>query len=196
LERLEFVPMASAAATAAAPPPPLAAPAPSAGVGTAVPAGLRLPKELRHKGKAAQEATASVAAKREALKAALDQVDRLCLLAARAEECAVWVGPGCRRVVVVLPHAHVTPDQAISCLRFRHDMRGKEKGVTISVVQLPCCGFVFHDTCLGARPDSEKLDGRVCTGARTVRVWRDVAPRFNFQASEAGRGAATAAKFR
>ena len=64
--------------------------------------------------------------------------------------------------------------------------------MTISVVQLPCCGFVFHSTALGRRPDVETLDGRVCAAARTVRVWRDVAHGFNFGASAEGLGADTA----
>jgi hypothetical protein len=88
---------------------------------------------------------------------------------------------------------------------------------TISIVQLPCCNFVHdattdhttspgppprtlpalspvvasqvhHATALGAPPDADYLDARIATCARAVRVWRDVSPGFDFDASRRRRG--------
>ena len=151
---------------------------------------LPVPKELRHSNLLCQETTDSARSQRARLKDGLKAIDRLRVLACRAEEAAVWVGSDVARIVIMLPHAHVTPDEALGCLRF--DSSSSDSPPIISIVQLPCCAYVWHDHALGAPPDSEMLDGRVCASARTVRVWRDVAPRFNFGASALGLGARTA----
>ena len=92
----------------------------------------------------------------------------------------------------MLPHAHVTPDEALGCLRFGGERERGAAVPAIAVVQLPCCGYVWHGTALGQPPDVERLDGRICAAARTVRVWRDVSAHFNFGASARGLGARTA----
>ena len=134
-------------------------------------------------------------------------------------------------VVIILPHAHVMPDEAVGMLRFLSAAApapaadaasanaanakpasadtsadattasasastataddtssapdaaavaaaaataaaaaAARRPVTISVVQLPCCGYVWHDTVLGEPADFSGLDGRICTAARTVRA--------------------------
>ncbi|EOD20631.1 hypothetical protein EMIHUDRAFT_241994 [Emiliania huxleyi CCMP1516] len=91
-----------------------------------------------------------------------------------------------------LPHAHVTPDEALGCLRFGYERERGAAVPAIAVVQLPCCGYVWHGTALGQPPDVERLDGRICAATRTVREWRDVSAHFNFGASARGLGARTA----
>lgn len=163
---------------------------------------LPIPKELRHQNLMAQEGAEAARSQRARQRDGLASIARLRMLAARAEEAAVWVAPGISRVVVVLPHAHVTPDEALGCIRLEpRDSSEQQRGSrasrpppAIAVIQLPCCAYVWHDHALGAPPDVETLDGRICASARTVRVWRDVAPRFNFGASALGLGARTARK--
>ena len=76
------------------------------------------------------------------------------------------------KVLVFLPHCHATPDETLACLRFpaaaanaanadaaaaaaaaaeSADAAGAmpHAAASISVVQLPCCGYVWHDTLLG-----------------------------------------------
>lgn len=97
------------------------------------------------------------------------------------------------RIVLILPHAHVTPDAALSCVRFTraaveaHERAGQAPAV--SVVQLPCCSFVWHDSCCGQPADVDYLDVRICASARAVRVWRDVGAFFDFASSSRGFGA-------
>ena len=107
-------------------------------------------------------------------------------------------------VVVVLPHAHVTPDDALAALCFDLLPSGPPcvggegssataaaaatSSPTLSVVQLPCCGYVHHDRALGHSPAVDFLDARIATSARAVRVWPDVSPSFDFGASARRRG--------
>ena len=106
-------------------------------------------------------------------------------------------------VVIMLPHAHVTPDIALACLCFDAPPPGnRDEGCadqtegphaqppqpTISIVALPCCAYVYHNTALDQPPDVDFLDARIATSARAVRVWRDVSPRFDFRASARRRG--------
>jgi len=118
------------------------------------------------------------------------------------------------KVLVFLPHCHATPDETLACLRFpaaaadadAADAAGatgnadadadaadagaaiSRAAASISVVQLPCCGYVWHDTLLGQPADVDFLDARVCTTARSVRVWRNAAAAFDFRASARGPG--------
>ena len=111
---------------------------------------------------------------------------------AKVESGAAFPLSPAGHVIIILPHAHVTPDEALRCLRFdgaslaAQAARGRTPAV--SMVQLPCCAFVWHDTALGLRADFEQLDARIATPARSVRVWRDVASRFCFEGSQRGRG--------
>lgn len=134
----------------------------------------RLPKELRSFERLEQ--TAAARAKRARLRAAVRGIDRLELRACRIQDAAVDVTAG--HVVVVLPHAHVSPDEALACLRFDTARTTTTAAPTISVVQLPCCAFVWHATALGLSPHAEFLDPRIASAARLVRAWPDVSPRF------------------
>ena len=93
---------------------------------------------------------------------------------------------------MVLPHAHVTPDDALGCLRFSRESVKCQQAAghtpSITVVQLPCCGYIWHDLCCGVPPNADALDVRICATARAVRVWHDVSSHFDFTASEFGRG--------
>ena len=93
------------------------------------------------------------------------------------------------KVVVILPHAHVTPDEALTCLRFEGSF-GTHPVALISLIQIPCCAYVYHNTCLGLQPNVEFLDPRICAIARCVRVWRDVSSQFDFAASARRAGVA------
>ena len=123
--------------------------------------------------------------------------------------------PSRGKVLVFLPHCHATPDETLACLRFPAAAAAAaattaaataaaaaaaaaaadadadanaDAAVSISVVQLPCCGYVWHDTLLGQPADVDFLDARVCTTARSVRVWRNAAAAFDFRASARGPG--------
>jgi hypothetical protein len=198
----------------------------SGGVATTINA---LPKELRHPNIRKQEQEAKVLAKRTQMKADIASLARLTLLSAKIQETAVCLtgmgvggagGGGVEvlrphqgmavavrlplsaagHVVIVLPHAHVTPDEALGCLRFASpelpstgqppvgEAATAAPTPTISVVQLPCCGYVWHETVMNQPPDMCKLDARIATAARTVRVWKNVAPQFDFRGSARGRG--------
>ena len=103
-----------------------------------------------------------------------------------ADAATCHVAPPMEHVLILLPHAHVTPDTALACLCF--DGLGSSPNVTISMVALPCCGYVHHGTALEQPPDADFLDARIAASARAVRVWRDVGPRFDFRGSARRRG--------
>ena len=172
-----------------------------------------LPKELRHARLAAQQGSARQLARRARLRDELAQVRRLSMCAARVQDVAVHLGappPPARRddrpasvvlplapggkVLIFLPHCHATPDETLACLRFfptadaESTAAAWRAAASISVVQLPCCGYVWHDTLLGQPADVDFLDARVCTTARSVRVWRNAAAAFDFRASACGPG--------
>jgi hypothetical protein len=69
-------------------------------------------------------------------------------------------------LVVVLPHAHVSPDEALACLRFDTARTTTATTPTISVMQLSCCAFVWHATALGLPPHVGFLDPRITSAAR------------------------------
>ena len=109
----------------------------------------------------------------------------------RLNEVVVPVVPR-SRLVVLLPHAHVTPDAALGCIRYTRAAAAAQQASgcapAITVVQLPCCNFVWHDLCCGLLPEVDFLDARICAVARAVRVWRDVGPAFDVEASVRGHG--------
>ena len=109
----------------------------------------------------------------------------------RLNEVVVPVVPR-SRLVVLLPHAHVTPDAALGCIRYTRAAAAAQQASgcapAITVVQLPCCNFVWHDLCCGLSPEVDFLDARICAVARAVRVWRDVGPAFDVEASVRGHG--------
>ena len=172
-----------------------------------------LPRELRHPNLQKQETSAKASSARAQLRQAVTGIQRLTVCPCRVQDAIVrfstedaasgdsamavanepnlTLSPS-GHVVIVLPHAHVTPDDALRCLRFdaasvaRHVAEGRTP--TISIVQLPCCGFVWHDLALGAPAELDYLDARIATSARSVRVWSDVAPRFDFGESHRGHG--------
>jgi hypothetical protein len=170
-----------------------------------------LPRELRHSNLQKQQQSERALRRREKMRADVATLQRLHLRACKAQEAVVSLVLGASRgvatapvpaqdverstvclplgeagrVVLVLPHAHVTPDEALACLRFEGALGPRPP--TISVVQLPCCGFVWHDSVCGLPPDHDALDARICASARAVRVWRDVSPRFDFGAAARGR---------
>ena len=92
----------------------------------------------------------------------------------------------------MLPHAHATPDRALKCVRFDASCISAQEASgrtpSISLVQLPCCSYIWHDSALGTQPDDEYLDSRIAASARSVRVWADVSSRFDFLASSRTHG--------
>ena len=172
-----------------------------------------LPKELRHPRLKTQEQTDRAKSKRAKMREGLGTLERLTIMPLKVQDSTVCLSSGSStdppdgaaaygscspslsphgHVIIVLPHAHVTPDDALRCLRFdegalaAHTMSGRRP--LISVVQLPCCGYVFHDLAINGAPDFDFMDARIATSARCVRVWRDVASRFDFSSSMHGRG--------
>ena len=101
-------------------------------------------------------------------------VSRLELHAARIQDVRVDVDPAHEHVVVVLPHAHVIPNQALASLAFRAGGAGGRRRCTLSVIQMPCCNFEWHDRVCGLAPDAEYCDVAVASRRRRMRVWRDV----------------------
>lgn len=125
-------------------------------------------------------------AERERQREQLLRVERLELLALPVERAVIDVKRCDRHVVILLPHAHVVPDLSLGALRFDMDpgLETTSSAQTdgplpsISVVQLPCCSYVKHDTVCSSPPDVTYLDERICCakhGKREVRVWKDVA---------------------
>lgn len=174
-----------------------------------------LPKELRCPKLEEQEKTNRAVVKRAKMRDALATLDRLSILPLKAQEVSVRLtaaqgsahsqedqSAACEppafplspfgRVILLLPHAHVTPDDALRCLRFDKTAQAayaaSGRSPIISVIQLPCCGYVFHDLAINGAPDLDFMEPRIATSARCVRVWRDVASRFDFSASLHGRG--------
>ena len=105
------------------------------GGGGGAPKPLPVPKELRHANLLSQEASDAARAQRARLRTELRSIARLRLLSCRAEEAAVWVAARVTSVVVMLPHAHVTPDEALGCLRFGGE---RERGSAASPLGTRC----------------------------------------------------------
>jgi len=105
------------------------------------------------------------------------RVERLELLRLPIEQAIIEVPSGISHVVVILPHAHVVPDASLGALRFDE---AAETGrlPSLSVIQIPCCSYVKHDTVCNQPPNVEYIDENICGkthgGARAVRVWTDV----------------------
>lgn len=107
-------------------------------------------------------------------------VQRLEMLATTLEQAAIAVNAERdRHVVLLLPHAHVSPDAVLGSLRLSRAAVAAGRIPDIAVVQLPCCSYAKHKTVCGLPPDTEYVDVAICGSkhgsARAVRVWRDVA---------------------
>merc|ERR1712187_146743 len=77
-------------------------------------------------------------------------IERLHLVALPIEEFALDVDPELDlHIVFVLPHAHVVPDMALGSLRLDGAAAAAGKLPSISVVQMPCCSYIKHDTVCG-----------------------------------------------
>lgn len=76
---------------------------------------------------------------------------------------------GRKHVVIILPHAHVTPNMAMASLNIT-----SKESTTISVIQMPCCDYEYHDRVCGLDPDEQYTDYCIGSTRRVVRVWRDV----------------------
>lgn len=81
------------------------------------------------------------------------------------------------KVLIMLPHAHVCPNDALACLRVPATaLQDPGQMPQISCVQLPCCEYEYHDRVAAQDPDAEYADPAIGSSRRTVRVWRDVGP--------------------
>lgn len=108
----------------------------------------------------------------------LREVQRLEMLALPIENALITIRPDVKSVVLILPHAHVVPDLALGAFRLESEASSSGNLPSISVVQIPCCKYVKHNTVCGAMPDVEYVDTSICGhthGKRTIRVWADVA---------------------
>ena len=130
-----------------------------------------LPKELRNDRDLVD--TAESAPARRRLAEALQHVERLEMRPCKVQDTEVEVASWCTHVLLLLPHAHVTPDAALRCVRYSPEAAAAVAASTaaaklapatttpeaptvdepiaasrprISMVQLPCCGYVWHDT--------------------------------------------------
>jgi len=142
-----------------------------------------LQKGDRHPKTQSQEQGSKQQQQRRQMKAQVQGINRLMVMPAKVQEASVPVSAGWR-VVVILPHAHVSPDDAIACLDFEDP-----SPVSLSVLQLPCCGFLWHKTALGEGPDSELMDSRIATACRVVRVWKDLSPFYTKEVATKGASA-------
>lgn len=80
-------------------------------------------------------------------------------------------------MLLLLPHAHVCPNEALGCLRLpAAALEDGGRVPQIAVVQLPCCDYEYHDRVATQDPDAEYADPAIGSGRRNVRVWRDVGP--------------------
>ena len=131
------------------------------------PSQASLPREQRHK--SMQKQLLQARQQRREQREALRQVKRLELHACGIEQVLVSL-PAHKHLVLILPHAHVIPDVALSSTLISPG----QPLPTISVVQLPCCKFIKHDRVCGLTPDLEYTDMSIATSRRLVRVWQDI----------------------
>lgn len=103
-------------------------------------------------------------------------VERVWLAAARVADVTIDIESNDSHVVVLLPHCHVVPDDALRSVRLCARLAGSPRP-TITVVQMPCCQYVWHDRCAGELADETYADAGVAAAARTIRIWRDVGAR-------------------
>jgi hypothetical protein len=100
-------------------------------------------------------------------------IRRVWIAAAKIQDIAINITDDIEHVVVMLPHCHVVPDEALRSLTFQ-GLNATDKTTTgcpssadlaattaalsladirVVVVQMPCCRYVWHDTVAGAPPD-------------------------------------------
>ena len=98
-------------------------------------------------------------------------IDRLWVASAKIQD--LEISTDTEHVVVMLPHCHVVPDGALRSLRMTPS---SPEGTTprLSVLQMPCCAYVWHDKVQGSPADLTFEDTAVAASCRTIRVWRDV----------------------
>lgn len=111
----------------------------------------------------------------------IDEIRGLQLMPYPVEDVTLDVHEGLEKhVVLILPHAHVVPETALSRLRFGSESLAQGSLPTISVIQLPCCSFVRCNRIWGQSPDVEYEDDCICSDdrmtPRNIRVWRNVTP--------------------
>jgi hypothetical protein len=108
----------------------------------------------------------------------LDSIARLELEPVRIQDVIVDIDAvRDRSVLIILPHAHVPPNMAIASLRVTFGSDGGGGGssdVQIAVIQMPCCGYEYHDRCVGLDPDIVYTDDAVGSSRRVIKVWKDV----------------------
>jgi hypothetical protein len=110
-------------------------------------------------------------------------IHRVWIAAAKIQDITINITDDTEHVVVMLPHCHVVPDEALRSLNFQGPTAvNKSTGVNatdkatadcpsgstdlaattaalsladirVVVVQMPCCRYVWHDTVAGAPPD-------------------------------------------
>ncbi|CAK0838251.1 unnamed protein product [Prorocentrum cordatum] len=111
----------------------------------------------------------------------IGEIRRLELVPRLVQDVVVDLEDGSEsQVVLVLPHAHVVPEVALSRLRLGGQLLSQGNLPTVSVIQLPCCTFVRCNRIWGQAPDAEYTDECICSDdrmtPRTVRVWKNVTP--------------------
>jgi hypothetical protein len=117
-------------------------------------------------------------------------IDGLEMRGCKIQDTVVDIDPELdRAVLIILPHAHVTPNTALSCLRIRATTL-QTKLPRIAVCQIPCCTYEFHDRCAAQAPNKEYSDHAIASAERLVRCWWDVAtPAYEQGAIRVGKAA-------
>ena len=98
-------------------------------------------------------------------------IDRLWVASAKIQDLEITIDT--KHVVVMLPHCHVVPDDALRSLRMLPSSTDGTKQ-HLSVLQMPCCAYVWHDKVQGSPADVTFEDTAVAASCRIIRVWRDV----------------------
>jgi hypothetical protein len=101
-------------------------------------------------------------------------IHRVWIAAAKIQDITINITDDTEHVIVMLPHCHVVPDEAlrslqiqgptapdeapISCPRDPNALAATVAALSLSaipvvVVQMPCCRYVWHDTVAGLPPD-------------------------------------------
>jgi hypothetical protein len=96
-------------------------------------------------------------------------IQRLEWFGEKIQDITIDVSEEEKHVVIILPHCHVVPDTVVASFRLKEGQHA-----TFSVVQMPCCHWVWHNQICGVTCDEEYMDGGVGSTARTMRVWKDV----------------------
>jgi len=145
------------------------------------------PTEAKMRREGMLSAGSSSGKARVAMRERVVGIHRLEVLGCRIQDATVTVEAH-QRVVIILPHAHVSPDEAIASIQIKRAastraVESEQEGGyvaprSLSLVQLPCCNYLWHKEALGQGPDAEFNDSRIGTPCRLVRVWKDVASEY------------------